>query len=103
MQTADENPDTRSDHLFVEHVDIATHRFVLDGRVVVVGVVNSNQVLRHDYSCNGLRAGRVSSLHYLVERPDRNSTNRPKNIPAGFALPKKASDSSRHPMIAIDI
>jgi hypothetical protein len=37
--------DTRSDHLFVEHVDIATHRFVLDGRVVVVGVVNSNGMI----------------------------------------------------------
>ena len=41
VQTADENLATRSDHLFVEHVDIATHRFVLDGRVVVVGVVNN--------------------------------------------------------------
>src|SRR5262245_63546984 len=38
--------------------------------------------------CNGLRAGRVPSLQYLVERPDRNSTNRQiKNIPAGLALP----------------
>jgi hypothetical protein len=50
VQTADENPDTSSDHLFVEHVDIATHRFVLDGWVVVVGVVNGNQILRHDFS-----------------------------------------------------
>jgi hypothetical protein len=43
VQTADENPVTRSDHLFVEHVDIATHRFVLDGRewvvVTEVGIV----------------------------------------------------------------
>jgi hypothetical protein len=31
-------------------VDIAGHRFVLCGRVVVVGVVNSNQILRHDFS-----------------------------------------------------
>jgi hypothetical protein len=26
------------------------HRFVLCGRVVIVGVVNRNQVLRHDLS-----------------------------------------------------
>jgi len=36
VQTADENADTRSDHLFVNHVDIAPHRFVLDGRVSVL-------------------------------------------------------------------
>src|ERR1700693_4241093 len=47
-EPAGENPGTSSHHLFVEHVDIAAHRFVLCGRVVVVGVVNSNQILRHD-------------------------------------------------------
>ena len=31
-------------------VDIAGHRFVLCGRVVGVGVANSNQILRHDFS-----------------------------------------------------
>jgi hypothetical protein len=49
-------------------------------------VVNRNQILRHDFTCNGLRAGRVPNLHCLVERPDRNSTNRPKNFPAAAAL-----------------
>src|SRR2546425_510750 len=32
------------------------------------------------FSCNGLRAGRLPCLHYIVERPDRNSTNRPRNF-----------------------
>src|SRR6202023_709761 len=32
---ANENPDTGSHHLLVEHLDIAGHRFVLCGRVVV--------------------------------------------------------------------
>jgi hypothetical protein len=49
-EAANENPDTGSHHLIVERVDIAGHRFVLCGRVVVVGVVNSNQILRHDFS-----------------------------------------------------
>jgi hypothetical protein len=40
-EAANENPDTGSHHLIVERVDIAGHRFVLCGRVVVVGVVNS--------------------------------------------------------------
>src|SRR5260370_1004168 len=55
-EATNENPDTGSHHLVVERVDIAGHRFGLCGRVVVVGVVNSNQILRHDfsYSCNGL-------------------------------------------------
>jgi hypothetical protein len=48
------NPDTCSLHLVAEHVDIAVHRFVLEGRVIVVGVVNRNQISRHDFSCNGL-------------------------------------------------
>src|ERR1700676_4083607 len=49
-EAANENPDTGSHHLIVEHVNIAGHRFVLGGRVVVVGVVNSNQILSHDFS-----------------------------------------------------
>jgi hypothetical protein len=75
-QTADENHVTRSDHLFVEHVDIATHRFVLDGRVVVVGVVNSNQILHDDFSNDGVRVARYSDFTMLDEWPDRNSTTR---------------------------
>ena len=47
LQTAGEEPGTGSPHLFVEHIDIADHRLVLYGRVIVVGVVNSNQILRH--------------------------------------------------------
>jgi len=34
--------DTGSFHLFVEQVDIAHHRFVFEGRVVVVRVLNCN-------------------------------------------------------------
>jgi hypothetical protein len=49
-EAASENPYTGSDHLAVERVDIALHRFALDGRVVVVRVVNRNQILRHDFS-----------------------------------------------------
>jgi hypothetical protein len=87
MQAANENPDASSLHLAVERVDIAGHRFVLcDGRIVVVGVVNSNQVLRHDFSCNGLRAGRLPCLHNIDERPGRNSTKRPRNFSAAAAL-----------------
>jgi predicted deacylase len=47
LQAAGEEPGTGSLHLFVEHIDIADHRFALCGRVIVVGVVNSNQILRH--------------------------------------------------------
>src|SRR5262245_20844567 len=32
------------------------------------------------FSCNGLRAGRLSCLHEIIEWPDRNSTNRPRNL-----------------------
>src|SRR5262249_38039458 len=49
-EAANENPDTGSHHLIVERVDFAGHRFVLCGRVVVVEVVNSNQILCHDFS-----------------------------------------------------
>src|ERR1700685_1071703 len=49
-EAANEFPDPGSHHLIVELVDIAGHRFVLCRRVVVVGVVNSNQILRHDFS-----------------------------------------------------
>jgi hypothetical protein len=86
MQAASEDPDTSSHHLDVERVDIAHHRFVLcDGRVVAIGVVNSNQILRHDFSCNDFRAGRLPCLHDTVERPDRNSTNRRRDFPAAAA------------------
>jgi hypothetical protein len=81
-KASDENPDTGSHHFAVERVDLVGHRLGFDGRVVVVGVVNRNQILRHDFffSCNGLRAGRLPCLHDIVERPDRNSTNRPRNF-----------------------
>jgi hypothetical protein len=35
-QAANEDPDTSSLHVVVEHVDIAVDRFVLEGRVAVV-------------------------------------------------------------------
>src|SRR6516225_8721807 len=81
-ETANENPDKSSPHVVVERVDIAGHRFVLCGWVVVVGMVNSNRILRHDVSCNGLRMSRLPCLHHIVERPDRNSTKRPRNFPS---------------------
>src|ERR1700722_2145932 len=49
-QTASEDPGTSSLHLLVKCVDIAAHRFVLEGRVIVVGVVNSDQIFCHDFS-----------------------------------------------------
>ena len=76
VQAAGENPDARGDHLFVEHVDIAMHRFVFDGGVVVVGMMNGNQILWHDFTCGGLGARRFPSVHCLVERPGWNSTIR---------------------------
>src|SRR5271156_89591 len=50
-----------------------------------------NQILRHDFSfsCNGLRVGRLPCLHYIDERPGRNSTNRPRKFPAAAAIPKQ--------------
>jgi hypothetical protein len=50
LQAASEKPGTGSLHLFVEHVDIAAHCFVLDGRVVVIRVVNRYQKLLHVFS-----------------------------------------------------
>src|ERR1700739_3379975 len=47
QQAASEKPGASSRHLFVEHVDIAAHCFVLDGRVVVIRVVNRYQKLLH--------------------------------------------------------
>src|ERR1700687_1154937 len=35
-EAASENPDTGSHHLVVERIDIAVHRFVLEGRGIVV-------------------------------------------------------------------
>jgi hypothetical protein len=46
----------------VERVDITGHCFALcDGRVVVIGVVNSDQILRHDFSWNGLGGTRPAT------------------------------------------
>jgi hypothetical protein len=74
---ASKTSDTSSSHLFVEHVDIALHLFALcDGWVVVVGVVNSNQILQDDFSNDGLRVARYSEFTMLDEWPDRNSTTR---------------------------
>jgi hypothetical protein len=50
VQATGENPDPGGDHLFVEHVDIAPHRFVLGAWREVIRVMNGNQKLRHDSS-----------------------------------------------------
>src|SRR5271165_782680 len=52
-EAANENPDTGGHHLLVECDDIADDRFALFRWVVVIGVVNRDQVLRHDssFSC----------------------------------------------------
>jgi hypothetical protein len=63
------------------------HRFVFrNGRVVVVGVVNSDQLLRRDFSRNGLRASRLPCLHHINERSDRTPTGRARYFPAAVAL-----------------
>jgi hypothetical protein len=54
-QAANENPDTSSNDLFVEHVDIALHRWVHAGWVKVVRQLNRNQKLRRVFSNEGLR------------------------------------------------
>src|SRR6266481_1834547 len=65
-----------SNHLFVERVDLAAHRFVHLGRVELVGEVISNQILRH---CLLLRwsSGRLFALPSRYSRSgDRKSTKR---------------------------
>src|SRR5208283_1911345 len=49
-EAAGEKPGAGSFHLYIEHVDIAGHRFALGRRVVVFGVVNRDQILRHNFS-----------------------------------------------------
>src|SRR6185369_8345198 len=46
-KAASESPDARSNHLFIERVDLTPHRFVHLGRVEVVGKVTSDKILRH--------------------------------------------------------
>src|SRR5437667_9822345 len=41
-EATSEHPDTGSLHLFVEHVDIAYRRFGHEGRIEIIGMVNSN-------------------------------------------------------------
>src|ERR1700742_3693128 len=49
--------------------------------VIVVGVVNSNQILRHVFSCKqSFRRGSLPGLHQDDERPRRNSTSRRENF-----------------------
>jgi HrpA-like RNA helicase len=43
LQAAGEEPGTGSLHLFVEHIDIADHRFALCGRVIVIHLLAPNQ------------------------------------------------------------
>src|ERR1700753_3377805 len=56
--------DTGSHHLIFERFDIAGHCFVLCGLGVVVWEVNSNQVLRHDFS-------------FVLQRPSGGATAPP--------------------------
>ena len=49
-KAAGELPGAGSNHLAVERVDLADRPFGFDGRVVVVGVVDSNQILWHNFS-----------------------------------------------------
>src|SRR5260370_218444 len=76
-QPASEEPDALSLHLLVEHINIAFRRFVHARRVKVVWQVNRNQVLRHDFSFNGLRASsaalRTASSSYS-RRAGKKST-----------------------------
>src|ERR1700744_2301863 len=52
--------------------------------VIVVGVVNSNQILRHVFSCKqSFRRGSLPGLHQEVARPHRNSTSRRENFVHG--------------------
>src|SRR5262249_22478515 len=80
---AGELPHTGSNQFAVERMDLFDRLFRYSGRVEVVGKVTSNQILRHEASCNGPRVGRLICLHYSVERADRKSTKRPRNFRAG--------------------
>src|SRR5208283_626805 len=74
---AGEPPHAGSNQFAVERVDL---RFGYGGRVEVVGEGISNQIIRDGFSFsrNGVRAGRLPCLHYIDERPNRNSTTRPR-------------------------
>ena len=63
------------------------HRFALAKRTVVVVVAINTQIRWPNLSGSNLRAGRVPSRHLLVERRERESTNRLKKVPVGFTLP----------------
>src|SRR5262249_20088299 len=56
--------------------------FGFDGRVVVVRKVNSNQILWHESLLKGFSV-EFPCFHYMFNPPDRNSTKRPRNFPAG--------------------
>jgi hypothetical protein len=73
LQAAGEEPGTGRLHLFVEHIDIADHIFALLGPVVAVGVMNRNQILRHNFSfsCDCLRAGHLPAFTMTTNNPTR--------------------------------
>jgi hypothetical protein len=75
-QAAGKFPDPGSNHLFVESVDLAAHRFVRLGGIEVIGEVTSNKILRHCLLLESSSGGQVARLHYNDERLERNSTER---------------------------
>src|SRR5215475_4478792 len=60
--SAGELPDAGSNHFAVERVDLLDHPFGHGGWVEVIGKVTSNQILRHEVSCIGLRVSRFFSF-----------------------------------------
>src|SRR6185369_16888892 len=72
-QAASKLSDASSDHFAIERVNLLHHRFVLCGRVEVVGKVTRNQILRHvvSYKFNGIsRASRPPSLSRRTAKPE---------------------------------
>src|SRR4051812_48409836 len=67
MQSAKENNDTSFLHLFIKHVDVAVHRRVLrNGRVVIVGVVNSYDKLRHNSPMKNEKSRKLGFLSMMM-------------------------------------
>ena len=47
MQATDENPNSLCNHRIVEIIDLSTHVFALQTRIVILGTVNGNEKLWH--------------------------------------------------------
>jgi len=70
-EATSEKPDTGSVHLFLEHVNIAHHRFGHDGRVEVAGEVNSNQILDREFSILRWRLHRRRTRRREIDKARR--------------------------------